>query len=54
MNTDPRAQYRCEDCGGWTPCPDCGAHFCADECGGCGGGCYCYCYCPTMREDAWL
>lgn len=46
--------YRCEDCGGG-PCSVCKQHFCADECGACGGGCSCYCFCPTMREDegAW-
>lgn len=44
-------QDRCEDCGAMAPCPECATHYCADECGGCGGGCQCLCFCPTMRED---
>lgn len=40
----------CEDCGGPRACSTCGRHFCADECGACGGGCTCYCSCPAMRE----
>lgn len=53
MPIDPRAQYRCEDCGSSAPCLDCGKHTCCDECGACGGGCSCECYCPTLRDDAW-
>lgn len=42
--------YRCEDCGGY-PCSVCGKHYCADECGSCGGGCRCDCFCPALRDD---
>lgn len=40
----------CDNCGS-SECSACGQHFCAEECGACGGGCRCYCFCPTMRDD---
>jgi hypothetical protein len=46
-------QYRCEDCGQQTPCTVCGKHYCADECGSCGGACSCDCFCRALWDGAY-